>query len=86
MFTICRFYGISIRMFYADHRPPHLHALYDGQQAQIAIEPLALLRGSLPPRALALVMEWAILRRAELIANWRKARGGEPLDGIEPIR
>ena len=25
---ICRFYGIVIRMFYRDHRPPHFHVEY----------------------------------------------------------
>lgn len=25
---LCRFYGIIIRMFWADHPPPHFHAVY----------------------------------------------------------
>ena len=27
---ICRFYGIVIRMYFRDHRPPHFHAEYGG--------------------------------------------------------
>ena len=27
---LSRFYGIIIRMFYADHAPPHFHAVYQG--------------------------------------------------------
>jgi hypothetical protein len=25
---ICRFYGIVIKMYFADHQPPHFHAEY----------------------------------------------------------
>ncbi|MBT3222568.1 MAG: DUF4160 domain-containing protein, partial [Proteobacteria bacterium] len=25
---LCRFYGIIIRMYYADHNPAHFHAYY----------------------------------------------------------
>lgn len=46
---VCRFYGIVITMFFADHEPPHFHAEYGGSEAQFGIEDLALLRGKLPP-------------------------------------
>jgi len=51
------FFGITIRMYYDDHAPPHFHAYYQGNSAQISIETLAVLQGSLPRRALALVVE-----------------------------
>ena len=38
------------------------------------IETLEVLRGSLPRRALALVLEWAAAHREELRANWDRAR------------
>ena len=50
-----------------------------------AIEPARLLRGSLPPRALGLVVEWASLRTAELLDDWDRSRLGEPLQRIEPL-
>ena len=28
---ICRFYGIVIKMYFADHAPPHFHAEYAEQ-------------------------------------------------------
>ena len=31
--VISTFFGIVIRMFYQEHRPPHFHAEYQGQQA-----------------------------------------------------
>lgn len=49
---ICRFYGIIIRMYYADHPPPHFHAEYGEYEALIRIEDTGIFSGSLPPRAL----------------------------------
>ena len=63
---ISRFFGIVVQMYYADHDPPHFHVRYAGQKALIAIETLALQRGTLSPRALGHVAEWAALHRAEL--------------------
>ena len=82
---ISEFYGIVIAMYYAEHGLPHFHALYAGDDASIAIETLEVLAGSLPDRALRLVQEWAVLHRAELHANWRRARDGEPLQPIAPL-
>jgi hypothetical protein len=43
--------------------------------------------GGLPSchAALALVQDWATLHRAELLANWERARRSEPLLTIEPL-
>ena len=48
---ICRFYGIVIKMYFADHAPPHFHAEYAEQEVRIAIDSLAVISGRLPPRA-----------------------------------
>jgi hypothetical protein len=82
---ICRFLGIVISMFYADHSPPHFHARYGEHRAIIDIESSTLLSGSLPPRPLGLVMEWAARHRAELRDDWRLARQQEPLLPIPPL-
>jgi hypothetical protein len=47
--TISRFYGILIQMYFADHPPPHFHALYAEFEALIAIQTFEVLRGDLPP-------------------------------------
>jgi hypothetical protein len=52
-------------MFDADHAPPHFHARSGEHRAIIDIESSALLSGSLPPRPLGLVIEWAARRRVE---------------------
>ena len=82
---ISRFYGIVIRMYHNDHSPPHFHAIYGDEQAQIGIHTLAILDGRLSPRALGLVIEWASLHREELIEDWEMARNHEPLRRIDPL-
>lgn len=82
---ISRFFGIVIRMFYDDHSPPHFHARYGGHQAVIGVPDLVVLKGSLPPRALGLVMEWASQHRGELVENWALAREQAPLKAIAPL-
>lgn len=83
---ISSFYGITIAMYYRDHVPAHFHAIYAEHEAQIAIATLEPLAGSLPPKALELIREWAAAHRAELEANWSKARARLPLDIIEPLK
>ncbi len=68
--TISRFYGILIQMYFGDHVPPHFHALYAEFEALIAIETFEVIRGGLPGRAMALVLEWAQIHRDELRRDW----------------
>ena len=82
---ISRFYGIVIRMYWADHQPPHFHAHYGSNQAQIRIDPVEILRGHLPPRILAMVVEWAVLHEEELLADWAVAQAGGDLALIEGL-
>jgi len=46
---------------------------------------LSVRPGSLPPRALGLVMEWAALHREELASAWASAEAPEALPRIEPL-
>lgn len=55
--TISVFYGIVIQMFWQDHAPSHFHALYAEHEALIDLRDLHVMRGSLPRRAMALVLE-----------------------------
>jgi hypothetical protein len=32
---LSRFYGIIVRMYYADHSPPHFHAVYGDDEVVI---------------------------------------------------
>lgn len=72
-------------MYFSDHEPAHFHAQYGEFEALVEIETLAKLRGDLPRRAMALVLEWAALHRQELRSNWERARLGTPLQPIAPL-
>ena len=39
---ISRFFGIVIKMFFDDHKPPHFHAEYSGEVALIDISFVSL--------------------------------------------
>lgn len=76
---ISSFFGIYIRMYFADHGPPHIHVEYQGHEALIAINTGAVLEGGLPRRALALVKQWCLDHSAELAQNWARAQALQPL-------
>jgi hypothetical protein len=82
---ISRFYGIIIRMYFADHNPPHFHAEYQGYKAEYDIQTLKLIIGELPQRAHALVLEWASLHREELLEDWNLASIPDTLKSIKPL-
>ncbi|HYI80632.1 MAG TPA: DUF4160 domain-containing protein [Thermoleophilaceae bacterium] len=82
---ISSFHGIVIRMFFEDHQPPHFHVDYAEHAAVVAIDTLAVVRGSIPRRQARLVRRWAALHRAELLANWERARGDGQLAPIAPL-
>lgn len=68
--TICAFYGIIIQMFWDEHAPPHFHARYGEFEALVDIRSLEIMEGSLPRRAMAMVMEWAKEHHGELMEDW----------------
>jgi hypothetical protein len=79
------FYGIVITMYFYDQEPPHFHAQYAEHHAVIEIDTYTVLVGALPSRALKLVNEGATLHRAELEANWSRAKGGGTPEPIDPL-
>ena len=72
--TIARFYGITIRMCFGEHPPPHFHATYAEGDALIRISTGEILEGSLPPTARRLVAEWTKRQSRGAPGNWE--RGG----------
>lgn len=76
---LCRFYGIIIRMFWADHPPPHFHAVYGENEAIIDIRTSEVIEGSLPLGAGSLVNQWIEIHRSELLEKWELARNSDRL-------
>lgn len=83
---ISRFFGIIIRMYWNEHNPPHFHAIYGSDAAEIGISPIQLLEGELPTRAGSMVFEWAALHQGELAANWELLRNRQTPLAIEPLK
>jgi len=83
--VISRFFGVVISMYYNDHPPPHFHVRYGDERVRISIDNLRVLDGKMSPRALGLVVEWAIQHRDELSDNWERAQRHEPLQPIAPL-
>jgi len=82
---VSEFYGIAIAMYQTDRAPAHFHARYEQHEALIAIDTLELVDGWLPRRAFALVLEWAAQHRAEIRANWDRARQGLSPERVVPL-
>jgi hypothetical protein len=58
---------------------------YAGHEAKIDIESLSAIDGSLPARALGLVIEWAALHQVELRDAFHRAANMQPPGKIEPL-
>jgi hypothetical protein len=80
------FFGIVIRMFYDDHKPPHIHVEYQGNKVLLDFRG-NILKGDLESRtALKLVREWIDLRYVELVENWELAGQGKEIKKIDPLQ
>jgi len=84
--AISRFFGIVIAMYFDDHGPPHFHARHAEGTAKVRIDTLEVIESSLGRRQVRLVLAWAELHQDELSENWRRARAGETLQQVEPLR
>ncbi len=82
---VSRFFGIVIRMYFDEHEPPHFHAIYGGYEARVGIDPIKVLEGRLPRRAVSMVIEWAALHQRELMSNWERLRNDQPVLKIKPL-
>ena len=72
-------------MYFADHGLPHFHVIYNEYKAVVGILDFSILHGDLPPKALALVMEWARLHRADLLRDWELATQKKMPEPIAPL-
>ena len=88
MTKLSEFFGIqiSIRTRERPHRLPHFHARYGAESVSIAIETLEVLAGNIERRALAMVLEWAVMHRGELQLAWDAVKAGRIPKKIEPLR
>jgi hypothetical protein len=81
--TIAIIDGVTIRMYYEDHAPPHFHAVLGSDEVLIAIRSLEIVRGSLPSAKLRRVLAWAKGRQGALALNWISCQDGQPPEWID---
>ena len=82
---ISEFYGITVRMFYNDHAPPHFHAEYGEYELIIGISPIVIMKGKAPNRVKSMVLEWTAVHQTELSENWTRCRQAQNVEKIEPL-
>ena len=81
---ICKFFGITIFMFWKDHAPPHFHAKYGDDEAIIEIE-TGNATGSMSKRAMKMIQEWRKSHRTELLEEWKLVEQKKALFPIKPL-
>jgi hypothetical protein len=79
------FHGIVIFVYFLDHGPPHVHAVYGGDRASFEISTGRVLAGRLGARQMRMVRRWIELHSEELEAAWALACRGEQPGTIEPL-
>jgi len=87
--AISMFYGIIIYMYFMDnrqHKKPHIHVQYQGQEVIVAIPDGEILEGSILNSKMKLVQAWIELHKDELVADWELASNGQQPYKIEPLR
>jgi len=67
---ITRFYGIVITMYFDDHNPPHIHAVYSKYFGLFNISDFKMTKGNLPIKAKKLVIEWMQKNKEKLLEIW----------------
>lgn len=83
---VSEFFGIEIVFNYCgEHNAPHFHARHAGKEGVFSINPLSYMHGNLSPRAVTLVIEWAVAHLGELANCWRLAREMKPVPQIPPL-
>ena len=58
--TIETIAGIKFNIYFNEHLPPHIHAVYNEYEVLLVIDTRAILGGSLPVRQLARARAWLV--------------------------
>jgi len=72
-------------MHWDEHNPPHFHVEYAEYKAVIEIQKSNIIKGSIPGKQLKLILAWCEIHKDELMQNWELAKGGHPLNRINPL-
>ena len=64
--------GCQIKIYLADHNPPHVHVWAAGMTAKVEIETGAFLTGALDHKARRAVRRWLAANQDFAMEQWRK--------------
>ncbi|MBI1946590.1 MAG: DUF4160 domain-containing protein [Deltaproteobacteria bacterium] len=78
------FLGLVVRVFHADHPPPHLHVQYGEHEAIFDISTGRTIAGRLPPRQGA-ASRVAPPRRGDIMNAWLDAQAMRPPRRVKPL-
>ena len=81
---ICRFFGITIYMYWKDHAPPHFHAKYGDDEIVVEIKG-GNISGNMSNRAIKMIQEWRKLYKNELLKEWELAEQKKALFAIKSL-
>ena len=87
--SISAFYGIIVYMYFMDnkqHKLPHIHVKYSGDEVIVSIPEGDVLEGSIPSSKMKLLQAWIEIHKEELMADWELAVSGEQPYKIDPLR
>ncbi len=68
--------GVDIYMYFKDHAPPHVHALYGDDEVLVVVRDGSVYAGSFPSSKLALVQQYVAEHTEALLARWVDFGGG----------
>jgi len=74
--TVLRMAGLSVRMYFNDHWPPHVHVIGDSGEARIGLLPVTVLRLTRMKMSEAARAKWIVMQNRELLlAKWVELHG-----------
>ncbi len=63
---------VKLQVREKDHLPMHVHLVGGIMDAEISLETLEVVNGTVPPKLLKEVLEWISEHKEELIEEWKK--------------
>ena len=68
------------------HKLPHIHVKYSGDEVIVAIPDGGVLEGSIPSSKMKLLQAWIEIHKEELMADWELTVSGEQPYKIDLLR
>lgn len=85
MAIIAAFFGMMIRVYHADHPPPHLHVQYGEFQTIVDIKSGKILKGKLPRPLQRILKSWLRKRQKEVMKAWDEAQAMRMPQRVKPL-